>query len=644
MSGPSLPGAGAAGPTHALRQTVRRGLRRLRSGASLFLDNLWVRRLLFLGPVALTVVYGCAMMADILAANGLHGLELVILILFGTTFTLIALAFWACLIGFLIRLLVADPVAFVSPVARRKAARASDRTALVMPIYNEDAERVARGIGATLDSLLATRDAAGFHFFLLSDSTNEAIAAEERAAFRALRRRFGGRIRMTYRRRPRNIGRKAGNIADFGRRWGHRFDHMIVLDADSVMTGPVLVDLVRIMVANPDAGIVQTVPMAVGQTTLFGRIQQFATHQASETFATGFAFWQMRDGNYYGHNAIIRLRPFLEHCHMPVLSGQAPMGGEILSHDFVEAALMRRAGYGVWVLPDGAGSYEEIPTNLLDHAKRDRRWCQGNLQHLRLLTLPGLTWVSRYHLLMGAAAYGSSVLWLLLIGCGLMAQLQTQLSPVTYFHGAPALFPDWPVAKTREFLSLLGLTLFVLLAPKALVLCLSLVNRRWQHIGLGSVIVSTVLEIVFSTLVAPVLMLFNTLSVTATLAGKSIHWSPQPRQGRGLGVGECLDRLYGHTLLGLIVVAGVAPLAPSAVAWLSPVLTGLVFAIPVCLLSSHTAPAELCRRFGLFLAPVEVEPERVVQQLDGRADARPYLPAPAATPLLAGPDLPLAGR
>jgi len=623
--------------------------RRCRLTAAAVLDLMLVRRLLYFVPVTLTVLYGCSMMLDIISANGIQIVEYVMLGLFAATFTLIALAFWACLIGFLIRLIAKDPVAFVSPIARCKASAASGQTALVMPIYNEDAARVANGIGATLNSLLATGQAANFHFFLLSDTTDAAIAAEEHAAFRRLHRRYRGRIRMTYRRRPLNQGRKAGNIADFGRRWGHRFDHMVVLDADSVMTGRVLVDLVRIMTVNPDAGIVQTLPMAVGQTTLFGRIHQFATHMASETFATGFAFWQMGDGNYFGHNAIIRLKPFVEHCHMPVLSGQAPMGGEILSHDFVEAALMRRAGFGVWVLPDGTGSYEEIPTNLLDHAKRDRRWCQGNLQHLRLLAMPGLTLMSRYHLLMGVAAYTSSVLWLLLIGAGLIAQLQITFSPIDYFQGGPALFPAWPVAKTREFLSLLGLTLFVLLAPRALALCLSLIDRRWQRIGLGSVVASTLLEIIFSTLLAPVLMLFNTLSVTATLAGRSIHWTAQPRHGRGLGLTECVDRLYGHTLLGLIVLAGVAPLVPHAVAWLSPVLTGLVFAIPVCLISSRVGAGQLCQRLGLFLTPSEVAPERVVRQLGAAPAANDgatfgSLPPTTVPALIARRDVPVPGQ
>lgn len=647
MNGRFLPAAPMLAAVWAI---LPRGARLVRSLGMALLDSLFVRRLLYFGPVCATVVYGTMMMADIVAANGVQPVEAVMLGLFAATFTLIALAFWACLIGFVIRLAAADPAGFASPIARRKASRPSGRTALAMPIYNEDPDRVAAGITATLQSLLATGEAAHFHFFLLSDSTDEAVAAAERAAFRALRRRFQGRIRLTYRRRLRNLGRKAGNIADFGRRWGHRFDHMIVLDADSVMSGPTLVDLVRIMAGNPDAGIVQTVPMAMGQTTLFGRIQQFATHMASETFATGFAFWQLRDGNYFGHNAIIRLRPFLEHCHMPVLSGQAPMGGEILSHDFVEAALMRRAGYGVWVVPDGTGSYEEIPTNLLDHAKRDRRWCQGNLQHLRLLGLPGLTWMSRFHLLMGVAAYGSSVLWLLLILAGLTAQLQVAFSPVDYFQHGPSLFPDWPVAKTREFLSLLGFTLFVLLAPKALVLALSLVDRRWQGIGLGSVVASTLLEILFSTLIAPVLMLFNTLSVTATLAGRSIHWTPQQRHGRGLGLSECLDRLYGHTLVGLLVVAGVAPLVPFAVAWLSPVLTGLVFAIPVCMVSSRVGVGQLCRRIGLFLAPVEAAPERSVLSLvPAEACTLPepgpgLFAGPGTPPLLGKADVPATGR
>ena len=269
------------------------------------------------------------------------------------------------------------------------------RTAILFPIYNEDPHAVF-----TAADVMA-RAIAGFELervdiFILSDTQDPQLAAAEAAAYASLQP--GAGPALYYRRRKANIRRKAGNIADFCENWGLAYDYMVVLDADSLMTANAVATMIGLMDANPRAGIIQTVPFPVGRETLFARAQQFAARLYAPLLVEGLAFWQQADSNYWGHNAIIRIAPFMEHCDLPVLPGVAPFGGEILCHDVVEAALMRRGGWEVWMLPGIDGSYEALPANLVDYAQRERRWCQGNLQHLGVVTARGLRAIGRYHL------------------------------------------------------------------------------------------------------------------------------------------------------------------------------------------------------------------------------------------------------
>ena len=187
---------------------------------------------------------------------------------------------------------------------------------------------------------------------------------------------------------------------------------MVVLDADSLMSGETLARLVRLMEAHPEVGVIQTAPRVVRARSLFARVQQFASRLYGPMFAAGMHYWQLGDSPYWGHNAILRVAPFMEHCSLPRLSGRPPFGGDILSHDFVEAALLGRAGWSVWLAFDLSGSYEETPGSLLEEMQRDQRWCQGNLQHLRLLFTEGLSTAHRALFLNGIFSYISAVLWL----------------------------------------------------------------------------------------------------------------------------------------------------------------------------------------------------------------------------------------
>ncbi|HET8702005.1 MAG TPA: glucans biosynthesis glucosyltransferase MdoH [Nitrococcus sp.] len=580
-----------------------------------------LRGLIFLALVLATTSYAVAMMYDILRANGTTVIEGSILILFAAAFAWIVAAFWTAVVGFLLRLLRLDPLTlrrWRTPLATPIVTR----TAVVMPIHNEHTARVIAGLEATCESLATTGEAGKFDVYLLSDSTDPAVAQAEEAAWEGLQHRLRSvfRGRLFYRRRPTNTGRKPGNIADFCRRWGAYYDHMIVLDADSIMTGEAMVTLVRAMQANPQAGLIQTVPIPVRQQTMFGRFVQFASEVYSPMLATGLSFWQTGAANYWGHNAIIRVQAFTENCGLPTLPGEPPFGGEILSHDFVEAALLRRAGWQVYLFPELEGSYEEVPDNILDFVKRDRRWAQGNLQHLQLLGVPGLRPLSRLNFLLGATAYLSSLLWLIMLALSTADAVEQALTGTQFFSFGYQLFPNWPIAKTTEIASLLSITIGMLLLPKTLgiVLCLLRPHHRQAFGGTAHLLRGSTIETAFSVLIAPIMMTYHAYFVVSILLGHQTSWGPQARMGRRVTLPEALRYTFLATLGALVWGGATWMLAPQFFWWLIPVLTGLVVAAPLICLSSSPAIGRVLRRYGIFLAPSEMQPPAVlhrVQQL-----------------------------
>ena len=236
-----------------------------------------------------------------------------------------------------------------------------------------------------------------FDLFILGDTTDPDIWVAEEAAYLALLERTAGNGRIFYRRRPRNAARKAGNISEWVCRFGAAYPQFLILDADSVMTGDALVHLVNAMVRHADVGLIQTLPIIAGGKTLFARIQQFAGRIYGPLIAHGIVWWHGAEGNYWSHNALIRPRAFAEAAGLPELAGRKPFGGIILSHDVVEAALLRRSGWAVHMVPALSGSFEGCPPSLTDLAIRNRRWCQGNLQQIAVLPARGLHWISRLH-------------------------------------------------------------------------------------------------------------------------------------------------------------------------------------------------------------------------------------------------------
>ncbi len=574
-----------------------------------------LRRFFFFSLVVLTSLFAVGLLTSVYQKDGLTPLELALLALYTILSAWIALSFWAACIGFWIQWRQWDRHA-IHTTAKPGAPIAADaRTALLMPVYNEDPKRIFAGLQAICDSLLATGEQALFDIYILSDTRDPETWIEEELRWQQLSRALHGKLAVYYRNRVRNLERKVGNLKDFCTQWGGAYRYMLVLDADSVMSGESLVDMVRIMEANPGVGLVQVPPLPANKESLFARILQFAGNVYGPVFTAGLNFWQLSEGNYWGHNAIIRMAAFTQHCGLPHLPGRPPFGGEIFSHDFVEAALLRKAGWQVWLAYDLGGSYEELPPTLIDFAKRDRRWCQGNLQHSSLVFARGWHPVNRLHFVMGIMSYLASPLWLLfLILTGLDAYSRSQSLPV-YFSGA-ALFPEWPASYTVEMATVLIVTLFMLFLPKVLALTLLLKQHTLPHYG-GALkaVWSVVLETLTSVLLAPILMLFQTKFVTAILLRRNTQWLAQQREDHQTGLLDALAAHGGHTLLGLAVGWMSYHYINDFFWWLIPVLAGLVLSMPLSMLLSNLRLGLAARRLGLFLTPEETQPPYVLERL-----------------------------
>lgn len=463
----------------------------------------------------------------------------------------------------------------------------------------------------------------------------------EKAGWSRLVARLGAEGEIFYRRRNDNSGKKAGNIADFCRRWGCAYDHMIILDADSVMDGETILTLAHAMEANPDAGIIQTVPMPVRQTTFFGRYVQFASRLYSPMLATGLCFWQMGECNYWGHNAIIRLQAFIKHCGLPTLPGKAPLGGEILSHDFVEAALVRRGKWHVYLMPDLGGSYEEVPGNLLEYAKRDKRWAQGNLQHLKLLGVRGLHGISRLHFTLGALAYVSSLLWLALLVLTTIDGVMRAVIPHNFFSNGRQLFPDWQVVEYGKIISLFTLTVIMLMGPKVAGVIVTLFNieDRRQFGGGARLVISAILETLFSIFLAPVMMCLHAYFVLTTLTGRIVSWDAQNRESMYLPYTTAISSLWGPTVAGVAWATITWIWVPQLFFWLLPVTLGMAIAVPLAVWSSRAGLGTGLRTFGLLLTPEETAPPAVLNRLEHcLANSVWHKPQPLHPALLTPPE------
>lgn len=579
---------------------------------------LWLRHASHLGPVAVLMLLAGIAAGHAIRLSGPPQVLLAALVTLSVG--LLALSSWPAILGFVLgafgrtsaqgRVISPGEIPPSWPTGRA-------RTAVLVPIYEEDPVRVFAAVEVMRASLAVT-GAGEVAFFVLSDTRRPEAAAAEEQAYRVLLARLAaapGRDRapVHYRRRASNSRRKAGNIAEFLERWGGAYDFMIVLDADSLMTGRALAQMIGTMEASPRAGIVQTMPYAVGRDSLFARVQQFAGRLYGPMLARGLAFWQGPHGGYWGHNAIIRIQPFMQHCGLPDLPGQAPLGGEILCHDTIEAALMLRGGWEAWLVPSIEGSYEETPTNLLDHLVRERRWCQGNLQHHRVLRAEGLKLASLLHIGVGILHYLSAPL--LLASLALSTVLRQS-------WGTTVNAGHWQSV-------LLALVLTLMFAPKLLAVGTVLATKGGARpFGGGRrLLASALLEQAFSTLVGPILTVFYTLFVATTLLGRVVRWDAQVRDDRGLGWREAASRLGLPVAVGAAGTTVMAAVGGAPWAWL-PLVSGLLLAVPLAVLSSRASLGQAVRRAGLFATPEETHPGRELAAL-ARAEVAARAMSPA---------------
>ena len=554
----------------------------------------------------LLIAWACS----ILSAGGWTWLNCGLLLCFAIGTPWSVLGFWNAVIGLAMLHGRRDGLQQVAPFLDAgdvKTPLAID-TAILMTLRNEDHARALLRLKTVKASLDATGAGARFSYFVLSDTDRAVVAHAEEQAIDAWRAVDPDRDRITYRRRASNDGFKAGNVRDFCQRWGSGFELMLPLDADSLMAGRAILRLVRIMQAYPKLGILQSLVVGTPSSSAFARIFQFGMRHGMRAYTMGQGWWVGDCGPFWGHNAVVRIKPYLEHCDLPVLPGKPPLGGPVLSHDQVEATLMRRAGFEVRVMPVEDGSFEDNPPDALSFIHRDVRWCQGNMQYMKLLGMPGLLPVSRFQLV-----------WAILMFLGIPAwTLMIALLP---FAASDALtIGDFPV----NFAKGLYVTfLLMYLSPKiAGLIDAALTPGEVQRFG-GRLrfMSSAALELVFSFLQGAVSTIRTTIFMLGLLFGRSIPWSGQQRDTRGISWRAAAQALWPQLSFGVIVCGSLYGVSPATLLWSLPLTAGYLLAIPFAVVTASPALGAFMRRHGIAGIPEDFATPPEIAAVQQQSDA-----------------------
>lgn len=564
----------------------------------------------------------CYFLLWVLPYHGGTLVELGLLVLFALLYMWIAVGFWTGIVGFVLRLVGGDRYSLL----KRHSGEALDatplaKTAIIMPVYHEPVHWTLSGLKAVYKDLERSGHLDQFEFYILSDSRDPNVWLEEQATWYRLCQELGAEGRLFYRRRRVNLNFKSGNVADFLRRWGRRYRYMVVLDADSLLSADTIVRMVQLMEREPSVGILQTAPSIINGESLFARVQQFSNRLYSNLFAAGLAAIQMGDAAFWGHNAIIRIKPFMDHCGLRKLRGFGLFRGPIMSHDFVEAAYMGRAGYEVWLEPNLGNSFEESPPTLSDELSRDNRWSRGNLQHLWILLFGRrLRLAHRMALLNGVMAYLASPLWLAFLILTTVEAVQMTVASIDYFpEGHQGLFPLWPEWRPEWALGLALSTLSLLFIPKFLAILDAVIHGTARQFGgVWRLFVSVLAEIVVSVLLAPVRMMAHSRYVLGALLNVSLTWAGQNRTQETSWRDAFLTQFPG-----MVVAAGWSAFAwsldPMFFLWSLPVAIPLLLAAPTSVWLSRVSAGQALRRRGMLLIPEE---RASVQVLDDARAAR----------------------
>jgi len=544
---------------------------------------------------------------NVLKAGGWSLVDTALLIAFAVGSPWTVLGFWNSVIGLWLLHGVRDPITKVAPYARAGdlPTPITVRTAILMTLRNEDPERAILRLKTVKESIDATGFGGQFGYFVLSDTDDRSIAEAEEKAVAAWQRTLPDPQQVIYRRRADNTGFKAGNLRDFCERWGREYELMLPLDADSLMSGDTVIRLVRIMQAHRQLGILQSLVVGMPSSSAFARIFQFGMRHGMRSYTMGQAWWTGDCGPFWGHNAVVRIRPFLERCQLPVLPGKPPLGGHVLSHDQVEATLMRRAGYEVRVLPFECGSWEENPPTLLEFIRRDVRWCQGNMQYLKLLDMPGLHPMSRFQLIWAILMFLGIPAWTLMIA--LLPVLAYEAQSITQYPTALA------VALYVGFF-------LMYLSPKIAGLLDVVLTRGGvrRYGGRVRFAISALIELVFSFLLGAVSTIRTTIFMIGLLFGKSVTWGGQARDAHGISWRAALVNLWPQTVFGLVLCSVLAAISPTVLAWSLPLTAGYLLAIPFAVITAHPGLGRLLRSWGLCGIPEDFEavPEIEAVQLN----------------------------
>jgi membrane glycosyltransferase len=559
------------------------------------LSTLNRRRLVITALVGATVTVLTAVWAHLLGGNGFDALDIGLITCFLISAPWTVLGFWNAVIGFWLLHVDKRWRASVAPYlsAANSAAPVTSRTAVLLTLRNEAPERALAKLERVRRSLDATGFGQQFDYYVLSDTSDPEIAAQEERLLADWRAGLGDNHHIVYRRRTENVGFKAGNVRDFIERFGADYDLMLPLDADSLMSGPAIVQMVRIMQRHPRLGILQSLVVGTPSSSAFARIFQFGMRHGMRSFTMGSAWWQGDCGPFWGHNALVRVKPFAEHCHLPVLPGKPPLGGYVLSHDQVEAAMMRGAGYEVRVMPVEGESWEDNPPTLLDFSKRDMRWCQGNMQYWRLLGLPRLTFTSRVQLFIAIMMYLSAAAWMTMVTLGAAKAAGGSLERID------------PVLGIGLFVTIVTMSLM----PKLMGLADAALAPGGvaRYGGALRFAAGAIIEIIFMMLLAPVIALALTIFMAGLVFRRSVRWNGQARDAYRLTWLTAVKGLWPQTVFGAALIAMFAVFVPEILPWVAPMVAGLVLAVPLAVLSASPEVGAWFQRRGACAMPEEFE-------------------------------------
>jgi membrane glycosyltransferase len=549
--------------------------------------------------------------AHVLGAGGWTVLDIVLFVLFAIATPWAVLGFCNAVIGLWLLHGARDPLGAVAPFlpAGESVAPLKVRTAVLMTLRNEDPARALARLQVVKASLDDTGEGAAFRYFLLSDTDRPEIAAAEEAGVDAWRAREREYHHIIYRRRTDNAGFKAGNVRDFCETHGRGFELMLPLDADSLMTGEAIVSLVRIMEAHPKIGILQSLVVGMPSASPFARVFQFGMRFGMRSYTMGQAWWVGDCGPFWGHNAVVRIQPFRHDCKLPVIAGGPPFGGHVLSHDQVEATLMRRAGYEVRVMPVEAGSYEENPPDVLEFIRRDVRWCQGNMQYVKLLDLPGLKTISRFQLV-----------WAILMFVGTPA-FTAMIALLPWAAWQASAVPDFPAGAAK---ALYVSFLLVYLAPKIAGLLDAMLTKGEiaRFGGPARFYSSAALELVFSFLQGAISTIRTSIFMIGLAFGKTILWSGQQRDVAGLSWRQAAQALWPQLAFGITVLGALAFISPTVLLWSLPLTAGYLLAIPFAVITANPRLGQLMKRHGIAGIPEDFNPPPEIAALQsGKAGA-----------------------